>query len=97
MTTQRDAYPPPSAGTLTVIGSREHPKWATFRCPCGTGHIARLNLQPSYYPRWRLRLSNDKITLTPSVWFDENPFCHFLIREGRVWWVSRGIGATHRR
>jgi len=24
--------------TLILIGTEQHPKWAVFECPCGTGH-----------------------------------------------------------
>ena len=63
-------------------------KWLVFDCPCGTGHRIMLNLDHNRQPYWRLTISMfGKITLTPSVDYDDNQRrCHYVLRKGRVAW-----------
>src|SRR5438445_40773 len=70
---------------IAVIGTRENPKWASFECPCGTGHPIMVNLSSAYSPTWRLSNGKRGPSLSPSVDFrDSYTHCHFWLRDGRV-------------
>jgi hypothetical protein len=78
-----------SAGTLAVVGPRESPKWALLRCPCGKGHVIRLNLSATSWPSWRVFVGDDGLpTLRPSVNLREkSQRCHFVLSRGQVFWA----------
>ena len=72
---------------IAVVGTRERPKWAIFRCPCGRGHEIALNLSPTRNPFWQLAGDSHAPSLYPSVdSYSPHP-CHYWIREGRVCWA----------
>src|SRR5664280_2280536 len=70
---------------VAVIGTIEHPKWATFECPCGTGHTIMVNLSASRRPYWRLSSDKAGPSLSPSIDFrDSYTRGHFWLHDGRV-------------
>jgi hypothetical protein len=70
---------------IAVIGTYENPKWATFECPCGTGHTIMVNLSRERRPSWSLSVGKDGPSLSPSIDFqDSYTHCHFWLQDGRV-------------
>jgi Family of unknown function (DUF6527) len=72
---------------LVYVTGAPRQKWAVFACPCPSGHRIVLSLQDSHPRRWRLVADWGLPTLYPSVWLRDSPFCHFLVRSGRILWV----------
>jgi hypothetical protein len=73
-------------GTIYQLG-RERPKWAVFDCPCRDGHRITLSLQRSHERRWQLSAGHGGPSIFPSVELTAPPFCHYLVRDGRISWV----------
>lgn len=74
--------------TAVFVGTREHPKWLAFDCPCGRGHRILIPLERSKKPHWRLA-EGDRMTLSPSVdavWRGRR--CHYVIRSGKTIWIN---------
>jgi len=87
---ERDDMPDvPKPGVLAVAGSSNRPKWASFDCPCGRGHVILLPLQAQGRDAWRLTLDASGLpTLYPSIDRRGVPRCHFWLEAGRVRWVK---------
>lgn len=77
----------PVKDEIAIVGTAGNAKWAVFDCPCRSGHVVQLNLQPSHRPRWRVSLNGGKPSLFPSVRLDAAPYCHYWIRSGDVLWT----------
>jgi uncharacterized protein DUF6527 len=72
---------------IVVVGSREHPKWLVFDCPCNTGHRIMVTLDPANRPHWRITNRN-KLSIYPSIDYRGSRMrCHYLIHRGRTVWV----------
>jgi hypothetical protein len=70
---------------LYLVGLPE--KWATFDCPCGTGHVVELNLLHPERAHWTVRLDEaGGPSLHPSVDVRARRRCHFWLGSGRVRW-----------
>jgi len=70
---------------LYLVG--EPPKWAIFRCPCGTGHQIDLNLAHAGRPRWNVAFNpQNRPSLRPSVDVQDEWRCHFWLTSGEVRW-----------
>lgn len=69
---------------VVVLIGFDRPKWAIFGCPCRTGHRVELNLQPAFYPFWRVSSRKGRITLWPSVDVRNNRRCHYFVTDGFV-------------
>ena len=72
-----------------LVGSRSHPKWLAYDCPCERGHRVLLNLDRTRRPFWTLRVSwLGRVTVSPSVADRgrEGP-CHYFLSNGLVEWV----------
>lgn len=71
-----------------LVASGDRLKWLAFDCPCRTGHRVLVNLDASRVPSWRVT-NHASLTLMPSVdWRGRDRRCHYLIRRGRVVWVT---------
>lgn len=73
--------------TVVVVTAGGHAKWAVFECPCERGHQVSLNLDRTRRPYWRMVESARGISISPSVRFESDPYCHYTIREGVVRWA----------
>ena len=72
---------------LYLVG--EPPKWAIFRCPCGTGHQIDLNLVHAGRPRWNVVFDEqNRPSLRPSVNVKAELRCHFWLTAGEVRWCQ---------
>jgi hypothetical protein len=81
-----------------VVGSREHPKWAIFGCPCEDGHLVEVTLvRHGRRPSWRLTTWRGRPTLNPSIHVQGEHSCHYVIRRGTVQWVRRAESGHDRR
>jgi hypothetical protein len=70
-----------------LVGTRQHPKWIAFDCPCRTGHRILITLDERHKPHWRL-MRTARLTLHPSVDSQTNARrCHYFIRNGRTLWA----------
>lgn len=92
-TTRADLPAKLDDAVIYLIGPRTTPKWALFTCPCGRGHEISLDLTRRTFPRWRV-VDSPRPSIRPSVRLDDAPWCHFLIRDGRVWWVVSWFDET---
>ncbi len=86
-----DEYPAhqlPEPGEILVVGSREHPKWAFFRCPCGCEVLLSVNFMKSISPCWDVDFNSEgAITVAPSIRHVDGCGSHFFIRANRVEWA----------
>lgn len=74
-----------------VIVKRGVPRSLKLRCPCASGHILTLNLDPSAVHTWHLNVVDGKVSISPSVWLETDCRCHFILRRNRVYLCnSRG-------
>ncbi len=70
-----------------LVGSRQHPKWIAFDCPCGARHRILLPLDARQRRHWRLR-PGARLTLWPSIDAIEGARrCHYFITHGRTVWA----------
>jgi hypothetical protein len=71
---------------IYIIESFNTAKWVVFNCPCSRGHKLTVNLMKSSYPRWTLRLSGNKVSLSPSVVVTDHPCrSHFWLKSNHVY------------
>jgi hypothetical protein len=74
-------------GHLYLVGAP--PKWAIFRCPCGTGHQVDLNLAHPGRARWTVVLdAESRPSLRPSIDVRAERRCHFWLTAGEVNWCT---------
>ena len=71
-----------------VLGEEGYEWTAVFVCPCGCGHVIRLNLlEGGNRPTWRVSHDPRKfVTVHPSVWRHVGCASHFIIRDGLAHW-----------
>src|SRR5437868_3656840 len=70
---------------IYIVGTSDAPKWVVLECPCGAGHKLNVNLMKSCYPRWKLKLVKDKVSLTPSLVVTDFPCqSHFWLEANDV-------------
>ncbi|CAN7488942.1 DUF6527 family protein [Variovorax paradoxus] len=76
---------PPKAAVL--VGTRSHPKWIAFDCPCKENHRIVVSLDPRTHPHWTA-MSGAKLSLLPSIdaWRGSRR-CHYIVKDGRIRWV----------
>ena len=83
-----DSLPDVPANTgnvIYIVGSVSAAKWAVFNCPCLKGHKLTVNLMRSSYPRWSLKITRKKISLSPSIIVTDYPCqSHFWLRSNEV-------------
>lgn len=71
-----------------IGGTPEQPKWASFECPCGTGHRIAVPLARSRGPSWAIMgAGGRRPSLRSSIDSADERRCHFWLREGRVRWA----------
>lgn len=58
-----------------------------FMCPCGCGADIQLNLLKDSSPLWKYSITNDQITISPSIWRKVGCRSHFFIRGGILVWA----------
>ena len=64
---ERFGFMPKGNDLILICGQKDNPSLIQFRCPCGCGNINRLSLKESDNPHWKIAITGDKVTLTPSV------------------------------
>ena len=71
-----------------IVGEEGYEWTAVFICPCGCGHIVRLNLlYGDDRPTWRVSHDRRRLaTVQPSVWRKIGCRSHFIIRDGLIKW-----------
>ncbi len=70
---------------IYVVGSKKKAKWVVFDCPCSNGHKLTVNLMKSNYPRWKLKFSRKRISLSPSIIVtDHSCRSHFWLESNRA-------------
>jgi Family of unknown function (DUF6527) len=72
--------------TAALVGPAEQPKWIAFDCPCRRRHRIMLNLDRRRLPAWSL-VSQQPLTLSPSIDDYAMGRCHFFLRQGRIKWA----------
>jgi len=71
---------------IYIVGTSGTSKWVVFDCPCGEGHKLTVNLMKSSYPRWRMKMSRDGISLSPSIVVTDHPCkSHFWLESNRAY------------
>jgi hypothetical protein len=76
-------------GELYRVVTGGKPRWALFACPCGCLSVVTLSLQRVHHPHWAIRETEARRpSIRPSVWRDVGCLSHFLVEDGRVYWVS---------
>ena len=78
-------------GEIYLVGENGHVSCVGMMCPCGCGEVIQLNLVAGTRPVWAVERDSDTgaVTLRPSIWRTSGCRSHFLLRGGRVQWVSR--------
>jgi hypothetical protein len=70
-----------------LVGTREHPKWIAFDCPCRIGHRIMLNTDRARIPYWSVAVQGS-LTISPSIDYHQGKRrCHYFVRKGRTAWV----------
>ena len=71
---------------LYVIGEKENYWLVVMICPCGCNSTLYMNLLEEYYPFWKYKVEDGKISLSPSV--DRIVGCksHFHLTKGKIIW-----------
>jgi hypothetical protein len=73
--------PQDTGNTIFIVANGKDYKWALFQCPNRCGKRIEVNLMKSKYPKWRLKIRDNTISLSPSVrvsscgahfWLDNN-------------------------
>lgn len=78
----------PQKNTITVVRKNSNFSWVKFYCPCGCGREVTLSLNSNIQPYWNIRIKNDKVTLSPSVYLTGFQCkSHFFIRNNKIDWV----------
>ena len=78
-----------NAEAIYLVGRSAKAKWAVLLCPCGCGDRIDVNLMRSRTPFWRVKITRDGLTLSPSLWVAEDRCgSHFWIIDSRVLWTS---------
>lgn len=73
----------PRRGAI-LVGTRQHPKWIAFDCPCRHRYRILLPLDARRRPHWRLH-PGERLTLRPSIdALNESRRCHYFITNGRT-------------
>ena len=77
------------AQRCVLVGSRSHPKWLAYDCPCERGHRVLLNLDRTRRPFWTLRVSwLGRVTVSPSIADrGRKEPCHYFLSDGQIEWV----------
>lgn len=76
-------------GEFYLVAPKKKPKWALFQCPCGCNSVITLSLQKAHHPHWSVvKSSENRPTLSPSVWRDIGCLSHYWIKDGRVYWCE---------
>ena len=70
------------------IAGAARPKWIALLCPCPRPHRVVLSLQSTHQHAWRVFMERGFPTVVPSVDVYAWRRCHYVIRAGRVRWVS---------
>ena len=74
---------------FAIVGDPNLRKYAHFRCPCGCGDVIVLTANSKVRPRWTFSVDGaHRPTVTPSVWRTKGCRSHFILRQGRVFWVQ---------
>ena len=69
----------------SVLIIRGQPRWVLLKCPCGCDDEIPLNLDLRAGKAWRIYgVSDEQLTLFPSVWRDTGCLSHFFIRSGHI-------------
>ena len=75
-------------GAAVLVGSRKHPKWLAFDCPCRTGHRVMVTLDRANDPHWII-VNEKKLSIWPSIDYrSPDRRCHYLIQRGKIIWVT---------
>ena len=71
-----------------IVQRESHALWAVFECPCGTGHLMRVNLSRTRKPYWSVVQKRNTVSLSPSIWLQD--FCrgHYWINDSRIYWAA---------
>lgn len=76
--------------SAVLVGPADREKWIAFDCPCRQGHRVMLNLDRSRLPVWVVA-SRRPLTVSPSIDDYTKGRCHFVLRQGKIKWVTSGI------
>jgi hypothetical protein len=75
-----------TADYIYIVGTLAKAKWVVFDCPCSQGHRLTVNLMKSVRPRWNLKMSKDRISLSPSIIVTDHPCrSHFWLESNRIY------------
>lgn len=73
--------------TLYVIGTKRHPQYAIFLCPCGCSQPIELNLNATSSPVWKLKWHTlGTVSLVPSIQRNIGCRSHFFLRKSKICW-----------
>ena len=75
-----------SSKKLYLIGENENYWQVVMICPCGCDTALHMNLLEDYFPYWKYKIEQGKISLSPSI--DRFVGCksHFFLTDGKVIW-----------
>lgn len=78
-----------SVRTFAVVGTPQLQKYAHFLCPCGCGDVIVLTSNAKVRPRWTFAVDQaNRPTVTPSIWRTKGCRSHFLMKAGKIIWVT---------
>lgn len=74
---------------IVYIVDKNYKKWAYLLCPCGCKEVILLSLLCSKNPSWSIKFDFlQRPTVYPSIYKLNGCKSHFLIREGKTFWIK---------
>lgn len=72
---------------IFIVKSGRYYKWVIFKCPDRCGKRIEVNLMKTRYPNWKLQLTRNKVSLSPSVEV-EDCGAHFWLYQNQIEWAT---------
>jgi hypothetical protein len=74
-------------GEAYIVERNEKHHWLVFDCPCGNGHRLTVNLSKEREPFWTIRIEENLLSVTPSVWLGDECHSHFWIKSSDIFYA----------
>lgn len=79
---------------IYIIGENDNYWMLGFKCPCGCNELIQLNLLEEASPSWNYFLTDNIISIRPSIWRNTGCKSHFFIHKGNVKWANSWSSET---
>jgi hypothetical protein len=70
---------------IYIVGSDNYFKWIVITCPNQCGRRVEINLMNTGWPKWKMKIKKEKVTLYPSIVVKECG-AHFWLENNSINW-----------